>query len=500
MIAKKKFIKAILGVALATIICTQPIVAMAETSDNANRINNGIARLDYNKYSVLANQGDVIDSVVPKEGYMENGKFYVIDRTKKTLTTSPVDIAVINASIDRTYPGALLLADERLAENRPTCLVTKRAPIDITVDLKGLGSDNTVTVNDPSYGSVSAAVDTLIDKWSENHSSTHTLPARTQYSESMVYSKYQLAMSLNVDIKAVQPLLDIDFNAVAKGEEKYMVASYKQIFYTVSAKLPNNPSDLFDPSVTFTELKRKGVSEDTPPVMVNNVAYGRTIYVVLQSSSHSQHVEAAFKALIKGQDISANSEFKSIIGDSSFSVVVMGGDAQEHTKLITNDFDEIRSVIKDNATFSTKNPGYPVSYTSSFLKDNAMAAVHNTTDYIQTNAKVYSKGKINLDHSGAYVARFYIDWDEVSYDENGKEVLTHKEWKDNGKDLTAHYCTSIPLPPNAKNISIKAQECTGLAWEWWRTILDEKKVPLAGEINVDIWRTTLHPKASITFK
>ncbi|OPA13012.1 hypothetical protein BHL54_14915 [Bacillus cereus] len=30
-----------------------------------------------------------------------------------------------------------------------------------------------------------------------------------------------------------------------------MVAAYKQIFYTVSAELPNNPSNLFDNSVYF---------------------------------------------------------------------------------------------------------------------------------------------------------------------------------------------------------------------------------------------------------
>ncbi|PEL15045.1 thiol-activated cytolysin family protein, partial [Bacillus pseudomycoides] len=84
--------------------------------------------------------------------------------------------------------------------------------------------------------------------------------------------------------------LNIDFNAVANGEKKVMVAAYKQIFYTVSAELPNNPSDLFDNSVTFDELTRKGVSNVAPPVMVSNVAYGRTIYVKLETSSKSKDV------------------------------------------------------------------------------------------------------------------------------------------------------------------------------------------------------------------
>ncbi len=36
-----------------------------------------------------------------------------------------------------------------------------------------------------------------------------------------------------------------------------MILAYKQIFYTVSADLPKNPSDLFDDSVTFNDLNKR---------------------------------------------------------------------------------------------------------------------------------------------------------------------------------------------------------------------------------------------------
>jgi thiol-activated cytolysin len=277
-----------------------------------------------------------------------------------------------------------------------------------------------------------------------------------------------------------------------------MVAAYKQIFYTVSAELPNNPSDLFDDSVTFDELKRKGVSDQSPPLMVSNVAYGRTIYVKLETTSKSKDVQAAFKALLQGNNnVSTSGQYKDIFEDSTFTAVVLGGDAQAHNQVVTKDFNEIRNVIKDNATFSLKNPAYPISYTSVFLKDDAIAAVHNNTDYIQTTYTEYSKGQITLDHYGAYVAQFDVSWDEFSYDQNGKEVLTHKTWEGNGQNKTAHYSTVIPLPPNAKNIRILARECTGLAWEWWRTIINQYNVPLSNDIKVSIGGTTLYPTASI---
>lgn len=315
----------------------------------------------------------------------------------------------------------------------------------------------------------------------------------------MVYSKSQISNALNINAKLLDNSLGIDFNAISNGEKKVMIAAYKQIFYTVSAQLPNNPSELFDDNVTFKELVRKGVSNETPPLMVSNVAYGRTIYVKLETTSKSKDVQSAFKALIKNNNVSNSSQYQDIYDNSSFTAVVLGGDAQEHNKIISKDFDEIRNVIKNNASFSLKNPAYPISYTSTFLKDNSIAAVHNKTDYIETTSTEYSKGKINLDHSGAYVAQFDVSWDEVSYDENGNEVLTHKIWNGSNSDRTAHFSTVIPLEANSKNINILARECTGLAWEWWRTVIDEHNVPLSKNINVSIWGTTLSPRTSIEF-
>lgn len=494
---------AIVGIGLClamqplTVLATEVTTEASVQVDMVSDIDEGIWNLKYNRYEVLAQSGDSIESFTPKDTTNSNGKFIVVERKKKSLTTSPVDISIIDSVTDRTYPGALQLANQSFVENRPDVLICKRKPININIDLPGMSAGSKVLVENPTYGNVSASIDSLIEKWSAENSSTHTLPARTQYSESMVYSKSQIAAALNVNAKVLDGSLGIDFDAVANGEKKVMVAAYKQIFYTVSAEMPNNPSDLFDPSVTFAELTRKGVSDEVPPLMVSNVAYGRTIYVKLETSSNSKDVQAAFKSLIKNVNVEASSQYKDILENSSFTVVVLGGDSKEHNKVITKDFDEIRNIIKENAEFSLQNPAYPISYTSSFLKDNSIAAVNNRTDYVETTSTEYSKGKIVLDHWGAYVAQFEIAWDEFSYDENGKEILTHKTWEGNWDDKTSHFSTVIPLPANAKNIKIYARECTGLAWEWWRTVIDEHNVPLTSEIKVSIGGTTLHPYGNI---
>lgn len=493
----KKGTKVLVSLLVSLHMLTYSSVSFAAANE-LNDIDAGIASLNYNRNAVLAVNGDQISSFVPKEGIQSNGKFIVVEREKKSLSTSPVDISIIDSMTSRTYPGAIQLANRAFTDNQPDVLMAARKPLDISIDLPGLRGENTVTVKNPNYGNVSGAIDQLVSTWAEKYSATHTLPARLQYAESMVYSKNQISSALNVNGQLLNNTLGIDFNAVANGEKKVMVAAYKQIFYTVSASLPNNPSDLFAEGVTFNELVRKGVSNESPPLMVSNVAYGRTIYVKLETTSKSNEVQAAFKALLQNASIQSSGQYKDIYENSSFTAVVLGGDAQTHNQIVTKDFSVIQNVIKDNAQFSTKNPAYPISYTSVFLKDNSIAGVHNNTEYIETKTTEYTKGKITLDHRGAYVAQFEITWDEINYDENGQEIITHKGWGGNWKDKTAHFSTEIPLPPNAKNIKVLARECTGLAWDWWRTIIDEPNVPLTNNINVSIWGTTLYPYASIT--
>ncbi len=421
-----------------------------------------------------------------------------MEREKKSLTTSPVDISIIDSVANRTYPGAVQLANKAFADNQPSLLVAKRKPLNISIDLPGMRKENTITVQNPTYGNVAGAVDDLVSTWNEKYSKhiRYLQECSIQNLWFIVNHKSQVLLMLTLNILIIS--LNIDFNAVANGEKKVMVAAYKQIFYTVSAELPNNPSDLFDNSVTFGELTRKGVSNSAPPVMVSNVAYGRTVYVKLETTSKSKDVQAAFKALLKNNSVETSGQYKDIFEESTFTAVVLGGDAKEHNKVVTKDFNEIRNIIKDNAELSLKNPAYPISYTSTFLKDNATAAVHNNTDYIETTTTEYSSAKMTLDHYGAYVAQFDVSWDEFTFDQNGKEVLTHKTWDGSGRDKTAHYSTVIPLPPNSKNVKVVARECTGLAWEWWRTIINEQNVPLTNEIKVSIGGTTLYPTANIS--
>ena len=83
----------------------------------------------------------------------------------------------------------------------------------------------------------------------------------------------------------------------------------------------------------------------------------------------------------------------------------------------------------------------------------------------------YTYSYLQLEHSGAYAARFYVSWDEFTgYDSDGNMTFERRDWSDNGKKKTAGFRTTIQMK-NAYNISIKARVKTGLVWDPWQTIV-----------------------------
>ncbi|MBN1036243.1 alveolysin [Clostridium botulinum] len=462
-----------------------------------NDIDKNIYELSYNPDKILSSKGESVDSFVPAQGFDTPNKYIVVKREKKSISDSTADISIIDSINDRTYPGAIQLANRNLVENKPDIISCKRKPITISVDLPGMSEDGSKVVNSPTYSTVNSSINSLLDTWNTKYASKYTIPTRMSYTDAMVYSKSQLSTMFGCNFKILDKALNIDFNSIFNGEKQAMVVAYKQIFYTVSVDAPEKPSDLFGDNVSFHELALKGVDNENPPAYVSNVAYGRTIYVKLETTSKSANVKAAFKALVSNQDISGNTEYEDILEQSSFTATVLGGGAEAHNKVVTKDFNEIQNIIQNNSVYSPKNPGYPISYTSTFLKDNRIATVNNKTEYIETTSTEYTNGKIVLDHSGAYVAQFEVTWDEVSYDKDGNEIIEHKIWSGSDKDKTAHFNTEIYLKGNARNISVKAWECTGLAWEWWRQVIDAQNIPLVKERTFSIWGTTLYPKKSV---
>ena len=461
-------------------------------TDFTAELNKYLFGLNYDKTNILTRRGEAIENYTNTSTKQQGSEFVVVEKVKKNLSSGHADVA-INGNGD-IFLGALFKANQDLLENKPQQISLDRNKGRISVDLPGMvGGDSYVDAN-PTVSGMQEGVNTLLNRWHEKYAAKNPAPARMQYESTSAYSMNQLKAKFGSDFEKVGANLKFDFEAVNKGEKQIEVVDFKQIYYTANFDAPKNPSDVFAPGVTVEQLKARGIDEKTPPVYVSSVSYGRQMYVKFETTSKSTELKAAIDAVIKGVPIKAESEWARVLKDTKVTVSIVGGNADRAGRVVTGTVEDLKSLIQEGATFSTQNPAVPISYKTAFLKDNQVATIQSNTDYIETKVTSYKNGYLNLQHKGAYIARYYVYWDEVTYDKDGVESIRSRQWEDNGKNRTAGFQTELQFKGNVRNIRVKIQEKTGLVWEPWRTVYNRTDLPLVQKRTIINSGTTLRPK------
>ena len=461
-------------------------------TDFTAELNKYLFGLNYDKTNILTRRGEAIENYTNTSTKQQGNEFVVVEKVKKNLSSGHADVA-INGNGD-IFLGALFKANQDLLENKPQQISLDRSKGRISVDLPGMvGGDSYVDAT-PTVSGMQEGVNTLLNRWHEKYAGKNPAPARMQYESTSAYSMNQLKAKFGSDFEKVGANLKIDFEAVNKGEKQIEVVDFKQVYYTANFDAPKNPSDVFASGVTVDQLKARGIDENTPPVYVSSVSYGRQMYVKFETTSKSTELKAAINAVIKGVPIKAESEWARVLKNTTVTVSIVGGNADGAARVVTGTVEDLKKLIQEGATFSTQNPAVPISYKTAFLKDNQVATIQSNTDYIETKVTSYKNGYLNLHHKGAYIARYYVYWDEVTYDKDGVESIRSRQWEHNGQNRTAGFQTEIQFRGNVRNIRVKIQEKTGLVWEPWRTVYNRTDLPLVQKRTIINSGTTIRPK------
>ena len=461
-------------------------------TDYTAELNKYLFGLNYDKTNILTRRGEAIENYTNTSTKQQGNEFVVVEKVKKNLSNGSADVA-INGNGD-IFLGALFKANQDLLENKPQQISLDRSKGRISVDLPGMvGGDSYVDAN-PTVSGMQEGVNTLLNRWHEKYAGKNPAPARMQYESTSAYSMNQLKAKFGSDFEKVGVNLKIDFEAVNKGEKQIEVVDFKQVYYTANFDAPKNPSDVFASGVTVDQLKARGIDENTPPVYVSSVSYGRQMYVKFETTSKSTELKAAINAVIKGVPIKPESEWARVLKNTTVTVSIVGGNADGAARVVTGTVEDLKKLIQEGATFSTQNPAVPISYKTAFLKDNQVATIQSNTDYIETKVTSYKNGYLNLHHKGAYIARYYVYWDEVTYDKDGVESIHARQWEHNGQNRTAGFQTELQFKGNVRNLRVKIQEKTGLAWEPWRTVYNRTDLPLVQKRTIINSGTTIRPK------
>ena len=145
---------------------------------------------------------------------------------------------------------------------------------------------------------------------------------------------------------------------------------------------------------------------------------------------------------------------------------------QKNQVLSLAEVEVFRFVAKNNVTAQVSKPVQLLNYTP--VKDKTLT----------------------IQHSGAYIARYSISWEEVTVDKNGQSVVRSRSWEGNGRNQIAGSILNLPIKSNMRNLRIKIEKRTGLFWNRWQTIYDNRPILAQAHRKITHWGTTLNSKVS----
>ncbi len=436
-----------------------------------NPIDTYIRGLDYDPRDLLSvGESGGTEALPPRNRSNAGNSVIVCTNTNRSLNRDLNDVAILSPTSGVVFPGALVRANRRLAEGKPDPVALPRTPVTLRIDLPGLGKAGTAVIENPTNSSVQAGIDKVLDRWNEEAAAEgYVNKARSFLSITKAYSSQQLALDLGFSSKWTSGDVSAKISAGSSRESSVAVAYFKQVFYTVTFDTPATPASVFADAVTVDQVQGL-IGEQDPPGYVRSVDYGRVVMIKMEtaSSETKASLEGALNQVVSGGTqvgAEVNAKFASIIENSTFTVVALGGNPGAAATITQpKDLEKLNELIVSGSTYGKDNPGAPISYTVAFLKDNQIATLAFTTSYTEKECVQYNNGFIRLLHGGAYVARFFVSWEEQ--DEAGD--YQGKQWESGKK--TAGYSHQIDLPGDAVNVKILAEAATGLVWDPWGQI------------------------------
>lgn len=394
-------------------------------------------------------------------------------KTPKRLSRNFDEIAVLQPTRGVIYPGALIFADKNLVNGEPRPLTgLPRSPLNLRLDLPGLGENVKFTIDEPTEGNVQTAVNQALVSWNNSSSfqNGYVNNSRSGYSSAVAYSSEQLPLNLGFNEYWAQGPVSAQFKYISNLEKVVVSVAVKQVFYTVDFDAPATPEGFFDSSVT-AEQAQNVFSSAKVPAYISSVNYGRIIMFRMESGSDviPSEAESALRYAAGLLSVSGETQTKynTILSDSLLTAVTVGSNGE--AEIANVKASDLMPIIKGkNAVYSKSNPGIPVSYSVKFLKDNAIAKMGATADYSEERCETKNNVWIKFIQNGWYIGYVTVTWKNS----NGKD----EKWAERAMFLGQQ--SSIYIPGDATNIQMRISYHAGPVFgEPIREIFNKKLGP-----------------------
>ncbi len=360
---------------------------------NATTVDGFIEALpDWTKVGRLhkSNKNDPSDGGTSTE--KKDDRTYNVTKTKYSLTETPEEIVTYQPVNGFWLSG--LVQERGLREGLGSMVeiavpAEKRAAFKVTSDLPM--AQNFVNITFPSATTVSSAIGSL--QASGNNSGwggARTLKIVDNFSEE------QAAHDLGISGSYMGATVKASLTANRYDKKHTVTASFIEKAFTVQADFEgrNRRAAFFNNNFTIDDahalVAQDRIGMTNLPTYIKSITYGRVVLFNLTSTLSEEEMKTALDASYQGVGWGAKGSYK---GDSKsknaqfeLRVTEFGGLQSGFNKLvpatgIENVFAVINSYLKQNAPLTSMRP---ISYTANTLRDDQLAAMSVTTNYVVT--------------------------------------------------------------------------------------------------------------------
>lgn len=284
--------------------------------------------------------------------------------TRRTINAveAPADFPLFDPNADLIFPGNLLQGAS-LSNATPDPIPVGRGPGTIVMVLNNGADSVSRQISEVSLSSVLNAQNQII---AENPGA---LPARFVFTFEEVNSQEQLGLALDASYQSLA--VDVKASLAFSSDREYnrIVVRLNQSYFTMAYQLPTTSEEIFAASVTPERLSQF-VGPGNPPCFISSVTYGRKFYLLIESTSSRQEMEASvnasFGAAVNQGTIGGSVKYVGQLDNVRIKAFALGGEASDALGAITSNFDSLKTFLARGGTITT---GLPLSYVVRSLAD-----------------------------------------------------------------------------------------------------------------------------------
>ena len=283
-------------------------------------------------------------------------------------------LSVLDPTSDIMYVGSLFDGNTiQTGEYRPIFFTDDyvRKPVTVSVSLQG-SAGSVVKEITPTLSAYRAAMQEMT-----NADINGEQPAATTFEVRQVRSKRELVMhigaSLNVNSGTFESTFNFDENSV-KTKNYYLLKIYQK-FYSAEINIPTD-GNLFNKPANY--------QSDVAPVYISSIDYGRSAYMLIESSYDSSKVKTALTASFKAWMVSGSAnltkDVTDVTAEMTISGTAIGGSSSLSAKMITG-LEGFHDYATKSGNLTSESRGAIIAYKLRNAKDHGIYKTMINGDY-----------------------------------------------------------------------------------------------------------------------